>query len=118
MTNLTQLFLATLTCVAGLGSAHLGGDHHTAERDPSKQIPIGGPSNKLTINGIPYATRVHWMRQANLALHAPCPFAAFGSVIVNHTKTEGLGTVVCTGANANYKFGNPTLHGSLLVSYA
>ncbi|KAL0943595.1 cytidine and deoxycytidylate deaminase zinc-binding region [Colletotrichum truncatum] len=54
------------------------------------------------------------MRQANLALPSPCPFAAFGSVIVNHT-AGGLGELVCSGANNNYLSGNPTLHGEMVA---
>lgn len=54
------------------------------------------------------------MRRANEALFEvledSCPFAAFGTVIVNHT-TEGLGELVCIGANTNKVTGNPTLHG-------
>lgn len=68
----------------------------------------------LFINSIPYSTRVHWMREANNALFAlsgSCPFAAFGSVIVNHTGTTDLGVLVCIGANSNSASGNPTMHG-------
>lgn len=70
----------------------------------------------LTVNSIPYSTRVHWMHKANEALSllsSPCPFAAFGTVIVNHTATtpDGLGELVCIGINENSKIGNPTLHG-------
>jgi len=68
----------------------------------------------LSINSIPYSTRKHWMREANNALFAlsgPCPFAAFGSVIVNHTGTTSLGELVCMGANSNSVSGNPTMHG-------
>ena len=52
------------------------------------------------------------MRQANLTLNAPCPFAAFGAVIVNYTDTTSLDTLVCTGANVNSQTGNPTLYGT------
>ncbi|KAL0959731.1 hypothetical protein HGRIS_011422 [Hohenbuehelia grisea] len=69
-----------------------------------------------TVNGIPSSTREHWMREANAALGAiggsPCPFAAFASVIVNHT-APGLGELVCIGVNSNTQFGNPTLHGEI-----
>lgn len=55
------------------------------------------------------------MRQTNAALEvvtgSPCPFAAFGTVIVNHTNTDGLGDLLCIGANENSRTGNPTLHG-------
>jgi hypothetical protein len=65
---------------------------------------------------ISFETRAHWMRRANLALlelSSPCPFAAFGTVIVNHsdTSTSPLGKEICIGVNQNYKTGNPTLHG-------
>jgi hypothetical protein len=55
------------------------------------------------------------MRRANEALSeiggSPCPFAAFGTAIVNHTaSTEG--ELICLGVNENSKTGNPTLHGS------
>ncbi|KAL0261386.1 hypothetical protein SLS55_002816 [Diplodia seriata] len=57
----------------------------------------------LSINGIPHSTRAHWMRRANAALAdlggSPCPFAAFGSAVVNHTDTAdgGLGEL-CASA--------------------
>lgn len=82
-------------------SGHLG----------SHQSPII-PDPNLTINGIPPSTRAYWMRQANIALGAPCPFAAFGAVIVNHTANAGLGELVCSGANSNSKTGNPIMHGT------
>jgi hypothetical protein len=68
-------------------------------------------------NSIPFSTRAFWMRRANAALgelDSPCPFAAFGTVIVNHTDlSEGPhGTAVCYGVNSNKKTGNPTLHGT------
>jgi hypothetical protein len=104
MARLTNILLL-LSCAIGLSSAH----PHGHEGRSTHQAPIGDP--KLSINGVPFSTRAHWMRQANIALNAPCPFAAFGSVIVNHTATTGLGTLVCTGANSNSATGNPTLHG-------
>ena len=70
----------------------------------------------LAINGIPFSTRAHWMRHANAALqevgHSACPFAAFGTAIVNHTGANGLGDLVCIGANQNSQTGNPSLHGN------
>jgi hypothetical protein len=56
------------------------------------------------------------MRKANSALaelHSPCPFAAFGSVIVNHIDlSDGpYGKLVCYSVNQNAQKGNPTLHG-------
>ncbi|KAI0843757.1 cytosine deaminase [Hypoxylon sp. FL0890] len=67
----------------------------------------------LPINGIPSSTRAYWMRQANLALGEPCPYAAFGTVIVNHTGNSELGELVCAGANSISSTGNPTLHGEI-----
>lgn len=85
------------------------------------QFPFGTvevPS--LTPNTIPYQTRAYWMRSANAALttlSSPCPFAAFGTVIVNHTAgsiaSGELGELVCMGINENAKTGNPTLHGEM-----
>ncbi|THX08627.1 guanine deaminase [Aureobasidium pullulans] len=85
-----------------------------AHQSPLAAIDATG----LTVNSIPYSTRVHWMRKANEALSllsSPCPFAAFGTVIVNHTAVtpDGLGELVCIGINENSKTGNPTLHGEI-----
>ncbi|OLN86914.1 Guanine deaminase [Colletotrichum chlorophyti] len=77
------------------------------------QVPM--PVPPLTIgDGIDFATRAHWMRQANLALPNPCPFGAFGAVVVNHTG-GGLGELVCAGANDGLGSGNPTLHGEMVA---
>jgi len=60
--------------------------------------------------------REHWMREAIQALYtltSPCPFAAFGTVIVNHTSGSSLGDLVCIGANDAHSTGNPTLHGEI-----
>ncbi|KAJ5819363.1 guanine deaminase [Penicillium riverlandense] len=72
----------------------------------------------LIINGVSFATRAHWMRLANEALSliggSACPFAAFGSVIVNHTQhPDGLGELVCMGANSASQTGNPSLQGEM-----
>lgn len=80
----------------------------------AQQATISNPT--LSINNIHYSTRAYWMRQANAALSqlvSPCPFGAFGTVIVNHTAPgeDGLGTLVCMGANNISLTGNPTLHG-------
>jgi hypothetical protein len=92
-----------------LASSH---KYHVGTRLRSEQAPLYEPG--LSINGIPFSTRAHWMRKANEALFDvlddPCPFAAFGTVIVNHT-VDGLGELVCMGANSNKVTGNPTLHG-------
>ncbi|KAK3323816.1 guanine deaminase [Cercophora scortea] len=100
-------FLALFAGIFTLGRAHPG---HVRSLE-AKQVPIGEPT--LAINGIPPTTRSYWMRQATIALDAPCPFAAFGAVIVNHTANAGLGELVCSGANSNSKTGNPIMHGEM-----
>lgn len=55
------------------------------------------------------------MRRAISALAdhgSPCPFEAFGTVIVNHTDTSSdpNGRLICIGVN-DVNSGNPTLHG-------
>lgn len=56
------------------------------------------------------------MRRANQALaeilDSPCPFAAFGAAIVNHTG-DGLGDLICIGANDKANTGNPTSHAEI-----
>lgn len=87
---------------------------HGLHRREDAQAPVLAKPG-LTINNVPYSTRAYWMRRANQALadlSTPCPFAAFGSVIVNHTGT-GLGDEICIGANSNSALGNPTLHGEI-----
>ncbi|CZT17849.1 related to TAD2-subunit of tRNA-specific adenosine-34 deaminase [Ramularia collo-cygni] len=101
--------ILTILPLIGLAVSHL----HTKEQSAS-QYPLSEPH--LTINGIPFNTRVHWMRRANQALSdlvSPCPFGAFGTVVVNHTDTTGLGELVCIGANSISSTGNPTLHGEI-----
>ncbi|KAI1343802.1 cytidine deaminase-like protein [Xylariaceae sp. FL0016] len=87
---------------------------HSSLHRRADQVAIAEPTT-LTINGVSPATRAHWMRQATLALGSPCPFAAFGTVIVNHTgaAADEPGQLVCTGANRNSQTGNPTLHGEM-----
>ncbi|KAI0159722.1 cytidine deaminase-like protein [Xylariaceae sp. FL1272] len=69
------------------------------------------------IQTIPSSTREHWMRRAHQALFdlaSPCPYAAFGAVIVNHTDTSlsPLGRLICIGVNS-VRRGNPILHGEI-----
>jgi hypothetical protein len=69
---------------------------------------------RRTNNYIPFNTRVYWMRQANAVLvELSSPFGAFGTAIVNHTDTKGLGNLVCVGVNSLFQIGDPTLHGTL-----
>jgi hypothetical protein len=56
------------------------------------------------------------MRRANAALAelaSPCLFAAFGSVVVNHTDmiSDSKGKLVCMSVNQIMQKGNPTFHG-------
>ncbi|KAJ6092520.1 guanine deaminase [Penicillium sp. IBT 16267x] len=78
------------------------------------RMPLADPS--LRVNGVSFETRAHWMRLANQALGdlsgSPCPFAAFGTVIVNHTNSA-TGELICMGVNENGKTGNPSLHGEI-----
>ncbi|TVY22023.1 hypothetical protein LARI1_G000112 [Lachnellula arida] len=70
---------------------------------------------------IPFSTRAHWIRRTNAALstlYSPCPFAAFGTVIVNHTSSSSspsnaLGEILCMSVNQNQQTGNPILHGEM-----
>lgn len=112
------VLLLVLELFGDAAIAH-GSDGHTrshaglSRRASTAEIPLG--ESTLTINSIPFATRAHWMRQANLALPSACPFAAFGTVIVNHTDPSGPGELVCTGANSGSTSGNPTMHGRYLL---
>ncbi|KAH8821618.1 cytidine deaminase-like protein [Xylogone sp. PMI_703] len=75
-------------------------------------------TDDLSSDPVPYSTRAYWMRMANQALSeliSPCPFQAFGTVIVNHTDTSSdpKGTLVCIGANSMATTGDPTMHGEM-----
>ena len=50
--------------------------------------------------------------QALRNLASPCPFAAFGTAIVNHT-ASAEGKLVCIGVNSQHQTGNPTHHGEI-----
>jgi hypothetical protein len=74
------------------------------------------PAHTSSTDAIPFEIRAYWMRRAISALaelESPCPFAAFGTVIVNHTdiSDDPKGKLVCMGINQNFQTGNPTLHG-------
>ncbi|EER38661.1 conserved hypothetical protein [Histoplasma capsulatum H143] len=90
----------------------INGIHHAGSSTGIQQLLNDSES---TVGGIPFATRAYWMRKANQALPdlgSPCPWAAFGSVVVNHTTAEELGDLICSGVNENLKSGNPVSHGS------
>ncbi|KIW66437.1 hypothetical protein PV04_05772 [Phialophora macrospora] len=110
-------------------------NHHLNNLDDLSQGPDSDSAAStpftLPADPIPLSTREHWMRRAVGALAdlndgSPCPFAAFGCVIVNHSAVATgrggiadvelgveLGSEVCIGANAIVKEGNPTLHGEV-----
>jgi tRNA(Arg) A34 adenosine deaminase TadA len=80
------------------------------------------------VDAISLSAREYWMRRAIdvLAEHAsPCPFAAFGAVVVNHTQTHtdltsastslSLGGLICDGVNSAVQEGDPTLHGEMVA---
>ncbi|KAL2214998.1 guanine deaminase [Thermoascus aurantiacus ATCC 26904] len=101
--------IVALALLASIISAHEH-DLHSS----SLQHPIAEPH--LRINGVPFSTRAYWIRRANQVLaelSSPCPFAAFATVIVNHTNTDGLGELVCLGINSSGETGNPTMHGEM-----
>lgn len=83
---------------------------------PPKQVPLVFTEEAETV---PFAARVHWMRQASAGLlpitGSACPFEAFGTAIVNHSDTSNspFGNLICLGANDIVASGNPTLHGEI-----
>lgn len=84
---------------------------HLTHGHDQKHIHPPHPSVKDTV---PFETRAYWMRRAISALselESPCPFAVFGTVIVNHTDTsDSKGKLVCMGVNRTVQSGNPTMH--------
>ena len=105
--NLVALILVFIFVIPS--TCHRHGSHKRSDQTVL-------PAPDLTVNGIAFSTRAHWMRVATQALSdlvSPCPFAAFGTAIVNHTSQSGLGELVCIGANNNSETGNPTLHGEI-----
>lgn len=74
-------------------------------------IPNSGQNmTGVVVNSVPPYKRLEYMRKTNEALYrqsGPCPFAAFGAIIVNHTSDE----IVCEGAN--FRTGDPTIHGEI-----
>ncbi|KAK4169672.1 cytidine deaminase-like protein [Cladorrhinum sp. PSN259] len=113
------LFNAVLSCNANgfLNPAPPPLAHQIA--GGSSYVRLAKPEPEPTvINGIPYSVRAHWMREANKALNHPCPFAAFGSVVVNHTGSSAEeagapGELVCEGRNLGGVLGNPVMHGEI-----
>jgi hypothetical protein len=91
--------------------------HLTRGQSPRHTHPVQTSQQILSQDTTPFETRVYWMRRANAALvelESPCPFGAFGSVVVNHTDTSSdpKGKLVCMSVNQSMQKGNPTLHGN------
>jgi hypothetical protein len=119
--------LLLLLLLSSLAQGHAQDpNHHLNNRD---DLSSERDASTLSADPIPLSTREHWMRRAvgslaDLNDGSPCPFTAFGCVIVNHSAVATgrggvadvelgleLGSEVCVGANAIVKEGNPTLHG-------
>jgi hypothetical protein len=111
--------LSSLAALALIGISYLGDSVSIATKlsyQSKRHVQDAFTATRRTNDYIPFSTRVYWMRRANgvlAELSSPCPFAAFGTVIVNHTDTKGLGNLVCIGVNSVFQIGNPTLHGTL-----
>jgi hypothetical protein len=101
---------------AAIGFVSITTAHGSHGSNKELQHQVSSP--ELIVNGIPHSTRTYWMRAANDALKASgssCPFAAFGTAIVNHTASSDPGELICTGVNQNSVTGNPTLHGEMVA---
>ncbi|KAI3543737.1 cytidine and deoxycytidylate deaminase zinc-binding region [Colletotrichum filicis] len=102
-----------------LGGVSFGSAHFIVPNDDQDM-------SGLTVNSIPAAKRVEYMQKVeprtrrssgkadrkclfsmSVSSTVSCPFAAFGTIIVNHTSDE----VVCEGAN--FRTGDPTIHGEI-----
>ncbi|EEY21456.1 FCY1p [Verticillium alfalfae VaMs.102] len=103
-----RVVFGVLVGLIRLGAGHRHDGH--LRRLSTEQIPLVElPHSQKQIN---QDIRQYWVRQANEALSSPCPFAPFGTVIVNHT-VSGRGGIVCTGENTSHQSGNPIMHGEM-----
>jgi hypothetical protein len=114
------MYLLTVLCSLVLVRAASGRKDAAHHSVLSNQAPLqDSQTSDTSSNGIPSSTRAHWMliaSSANLAI-SPCPFAPYGTAIVNHTlsfsDSKELGELICTGVNDNHHSANPTLHGEM-----
>lgn len=100
-----MLFLAV---ILGIAAVARGSTSHDSVH--KNQVTLSHEQPSIDLH-----TREHWMRVAVEALHelkSPCPFEAFGAVVVNHT-SGGIGEAICIGVNTISDDGNPTLHGEV-----
>lgn len=110
MSRLLTILAALWLTIGSNASATGQGSHHGHDNQETLSYPT---------KHISFETRAHWMRVAIQALYdlvSPCPFQAYGTAIVNHTAGgdgDGLGRLVCIGANGVQQTGNPTLHGEI-----
>ncbi|KAI1174250.1 guanine deaminase [Nemania sp. FL0916] len=117
--TIISIFVAVVLSLSRQGNACDYLHHETITPSEASQHEVGvADSDQHVIPTIPHSTREHWMRRANRVLSdlvSPCPFAAFASVIVNHTDVSSspLGRLVCVGVNSASQRGNPTLHGEM-----
>jgi len=103
-----QAIVTTLLAVA------VSARDHPVHHDRQNRQEVLAGSDKTSLDVSPQA-REHWMRTAVQALSdlvSPCPYAAFGTAIVNHTASAD-GELICIGANSAGRTGNPTHHGEI-----
>ncbi|RDW70055.1 hypothetical protein BP5796_08452 [Coleophoma crateriformis] len=110
-----MLYPLSILSILLLALIHLTNGYAPHGHSPRKVQRVLPTPDNATIS---LSTRAYWMRKANAALGelaSPCPFAAFGTVIVNHTDVsgDGLGKLVCMGVNSRTTTGNPILHGEI-----
>ncbi|GAA6014473.1 hypothetical protein JCM10207_001619 [Rhodosporidiobolus poonsookiae] len=95
-----------------IGLAFLGTVHVRASHYPGFELHNDNQTG-LSLNGVPWADRVKWMRIANGAvreiLGQPCSHFPFGVAVVNTTSNE----LVCVAANKVGVTGNPSMHGEI-----
>ena len=117
----TMRFSQLILCTLFLANSAASRQHAAHHSLLFNQMPIQSSEvQDSSSNDLPVSTREHWMRIASSANHAisPCPFAPFGTAIVNHTLSFSnlthLGELICMGVNDNGHSGNPTLHGEMV----
>lgn len=106
------MLLLSLSLLSVILEALATHDHHPIEWNDGQAIISVKQNAPASIDS---KVRNHWMGVAVQALHdlvSPCPFAAFGTAIVNHTSSAS-GELVCIGANAAQQEGDPSLHGEI-----
>lgn len=116
-----MLYPLSILSLLLLALIHLTHGHSPYNHYPQSSLTTSRRASSNDTSSIPLSTREYWMRRANSALaelSSPCPFAAFGTVIVNHTDTteDARGKLVCMGVNNRTLTGSPILHGKARAS--